>query len=161
MATAARVQQEDREVIIYASVLPWNAAASQAHDVFHLPEGPVPSAAIFGTLLTAQLLDIWSLRQKYPEAEPFWIGDFNTPVFEPFEHHNPAGSEMVKKALSNLGLRAYNGRKKHRNKDLFAIDLICGPSSIRGVTAGVDRSEGTLTLSDHALYWADVPLRLG
>jgi hypothetical protein len=157
MATAARVQYEGHEVIVYASVLPWNAAASQAHDVFHLPEGLVPAAAIFGTLLTAQLLDIWVLREKYPEAELLWIGDFNTPVFEPFQRHNPAGSEMVKKALSNLGLRAYNGRLKHRNKNLYAIDLICGPTNIRGVHAGVDRSGEILELSDHPLYWVDVP----
>ena len=156
MATAAKVRLEGRDLVVYASVLPWTAASSQAPDVFGPFATDVPSAAIYGAWLTAQLRDLSSLRAQYLDADLFWVGDFNVPVFGSFQHHIPAGSEMLKKALSNFELRAYNGHVKHRNEQLFAIDLICGPTRLKRVKAHVDRSSETLLLSDHPPYWVDV-----
>lgn len=158
MATAAKARIENRDIVIYASVLPWNAATSHSPDVFGFPPVGIPTAAIYGSWLTSQLRDLWILRDRFPSAALFWVGDFNTPVLKPFKYHNRAGSEMLIQALSNFGFRAYNGNMAHRNSELHAVDLICGPSTIMAATTHVDRRDEILALSDHALYWADVSL---
>jgi hypothetical protein len=159
MATAATATVHGTDFLVYGSVLPWLAAASHAPDVFDLPRKGIPSAAIYGAWLTAQLRDIWNLGKIYPKHRLLWLGDFNVPIRPPFQQHLPAGSDMVIDALHNLGLRAFNGDAPHRSPEVQAVDLICGPNSM--VVTASECTAGSaqgLRLSDHLLYYVDVEL---
>ena len=159
MAAAATATVDGVDFLVYGSVLPWRAASSQAIDVFDLPEKGVPTAAIYGAWLTAQLRDIWKLKERYPEHRLLWLGDFNVPVLPPFKFHLPAGSEMVVDALRDLGLRVYNAKSPHRLLYLHTIDLICGPESmVVNAIKNLDDAIRELALSDHLLYYVDLDL---
>jgi hypothetical protein len=159
MAAAATAEVDGVDFLVYGSVLPWRAASSQAMDIFDLPEKGVPTTAIYGAWLTAQLRDIWKLGGIYPEHQLLWLGDFNVPVIPPFDHRLPTGSKMVTDAVRNLGLRVYNAEAPHRLPDLHTIDLICGPETMVMKTC---ESIGDTTtqhrLSDHRLCYVDVDL---
>jgi hypothetical protein len=159
MAVAARGNIDGTNVAIYGSVLPWRAGAGQAPDVFGQWAGDVPPAALYGAWLTDQVRDLSELRDQFPDHAALWAGDFNVPLIPPLEHHLPAGSQMVRSALKNIGLRAWNDRCPHREPGLHTIDLICGPEALELGSAWVDRR--TLKgsgLSDHPCYVVDVHL---
>jgi hypothetical protein len=157
MAAAATAKIDGIDLLIYGSVLPWRAAASHAPDVFQLPESGVPTAAIYGAWLTAQIRDIWRLRRQYPDHQFLWLGDFNVPVSPPFEYHLRAGSMMTVDALKGLNLRVYNADAEHLLPGLHTIDLICGPNDlVVARSESVDCTSSELALSDHRLYFTDV-----
>ena len=157
LAAAATARVGDIDLLIYGSVLPWRAGPSQASDIFDLPAKGVPSAAVYGAWLTAQLRDIGKLTNQYPEHHLIWMGDFNVTVQPPHEYHLAAGSKMVIEAMRALGLQAINGNAPHHNPQLHTIDLICVPLSFTRVDSGQpDNEMGDSKLSDHLLYFVDI-----
>jgi hypothetical protein len=162
MAAAATTSIDGRDLLIYGSVLPWNSAAHQDHDVFDLPDKGVPSAAIYGAWLTDQLRDIWKLStlEQYKNHKVLWVGDLNVPVSGELKYHNPAASEMLKKALSKLSKKPYNANKAHALPNVETIDLICGPKSFK-VTENkrIDGIHGNKALSDDCLYRVDLEIQ--
>ncbi len=159
MATAATGKINGIDTIVYGSVLPWRAAASHAPDIFSAWVEDVPSSALYGAWLTKQVSDLTKLRREHPSHVVIWAGDFNVPVVPPFRHHLPAGSQMLREALKNMGLRAWNAHCAHREAELRAIDLICGPAPLRLQAAFADtRTLKTSGLSDHPCYVVDVEI---
>jgi len=157
MAAAATARVGYTDLLIYGSVLPWRAGPSQASDIFDLPAKGVPSAAVYGAWLTAQLRDIEKLTKRYPKHHLIWMGDFNVTVQPPHKYHLAAGSKMVIEAMRALGLRVVNANSPHHNPQLHTIDLICVPLSFAKVVSDHrGNGKGDPKLSDHLLYYVDI-----
>jgi hypothetical protein len=153
LAVASRGILDGTPVVIYGSVLPWNAARSQAPDVF----GAQPSefVEIFETALEEQVADMLALRSAYPEDHLIWAGDFNqTLLGHPL---SKVASSMLKRAIEKLGLKAVNADAPHREAGRYAIDLICVEET--WTSPSVESTYPMLdgrALSDHRWYVAEV-----
>lgn len=154
MAAAATCNVGGESLLVYGSVLPWNAAASQAD---YLLEGRDADGDLFAQVLAEQVDDIRRLRRAHPGHTLIWAGDFNQPLNGPNSGFSNAHRELLSKALDDLGLIAWNRYLAHSLEGCHAIDLICGPVNRPAIR--VERFDPTVdgqTLSDHAGYVVEI-----
>ncbi|MGB8196600.1 MAG: hypothetical protein WCF25_06310 [Acidimicrobiales bacterium] len=152
LAVAGRTTLDGTSVLIYGSVLPWNAARSQAPDVFG--EGRRDFIEIFETALEEQMADMAALQSAYPENHLIWAGDFNqTLVGHPL---NKDASEMLRRAIEKLGLKAMNADAPHLKEGMNAIDLICVEATWSCVSVETYPKSDGRALSDHRWYVVEV-----
>jgi hypothetical protein len=153
LAVASRARVEDTGVLIYGSVLPWNAALSQAPDVYG--KNHRKYSEIFETALEEQVADMLALRSAHPEDHLIWAGDFNqTLVGRPF---SKVARALLKHAIEELGLKAVNADAPHREAGMNAIDLICIEET--GTCSSVESPYPMFyerALSDHRWYVAEI-----
>jgi hypothetical protein len=157
LAVAASMDASGQQIAIYGSVLPWNAARSQARDVYG--EQPRDFNDVFDLAIKEQVQDVERLQGEFGNARVFWAGDFNHPLEGPPRGFSGHARARIDEALQTLGMIALNRTSAHAKSGAFAIDLICGPSSLDYGTPG-DRypfAEGR-PLSDHRAYVIDVIL---
>ena len=155
LAVAAQTVILGQPVAIYGSVLPWNAARSQAPDVYG--EEEIPLEELFRRAITAQVADVKSLQNHFGIHNVFWAGDFNHPLVGPLSGFSKAARELIADSLESLGMRAFNQEAANSSSGACTIDLICG-----SVEHDVVNSEtlaprlGDKPLSDHNAYVIDV-----
>lgn len=155
LAAAASAKVEDRRIAFYGSVLPWNAARSQAPDVYGTEERTF--AQVFDRALQQQVEDIESLQSDFGQDNVFWAGDFNHPLvgsLRGFSRHARAG---ILDALAGLGMVAANQDSEHAKPGACAIDLICGPARLDyGPPESSRPTHDGRPLSDHPAYVVEV-----
>jgi hypothetical protein len=155
LATAASVEISGRRFAVYGSVLPWNAARSQAPDVYGTEERTFEQ--VFDRAIRQQVGDIESLQRVFGRDNVFWAGDFNHPLVGPlsgFSGHARAG---ILDALADVGMVAANRGSEHAKLGAFAIDLICGPEGLDyGLAVSSMPMHDGHALSDHRAYVVEV-----
>lgn len=145
-AAAAAGIVGDEQVVVYGSVLPWRSASKDVPDRRFPGEN---SRSMFRRVLGDQVADIHQLQGMFSGALLIWAGDFNQSLSGPNKGGSDEARQLLREALSDLGLAAWNEHARHKIETLKAIDLICGPSA-RPVTS-VSRIDPN-KLSDHAGY---------
>jgi hypothetical protein len=157
LAVAASMNASDRRIAIYGSVLPWNAARSQAKDVYG--EQPRHFNDVFDLALQEQVKDVERLQQEFGHLCVFWAGDFNHPLVGPLRGFSGHARARIDEALQTLEMIALNRTSGHAKSGTFAIDLICGPSTLDyGTTEDSYPIAKGKPLSDHRAYVVDVIL---
>jgi len=153
LAVAARAEIDGQGVIVYGSVLPWNSAQHHAPDVYGNEKRPFME--IFEQALNEQVGDMEELRRRYPQDALIWAGDFNHTLEG--RALSRGASELLRNAISGLGLTAVNAGSSHRAAGMNSLDLICVDSSWTCLTVETDypNVEGR-PLSDHCWYVADL-----
>ena len=153
LAVAARTVIDGQSVIVYGSVLPWNSAQHHAPDVYG--DEKRPFMEIFEKALNEQVGDIEELRRRYPQEALIWAGDFNHTLEG--RALSRGASELLRDAISKLGLEAVNADSPHRAEGMNSLDLICVDSSwtCLEVEDEYPDVEGR-PLSDHRWYVADL-----
>ena len=138
---------------MYGSVLPWNSAQHHAPDVYGYEKRPFME--IFAKALNEQVGDMEELRRRYPQEALIWAGDFNHTLVG--RALSRGASELLRDAISKLGLRAVNADSSHRAEGMKSLDLICVESSwtCANVATKYPDVEGR-PLSDHRWYVAEV-----
>jgi len=157
LAVAASKDVSGQQVAIYGSVLPWNAARSQARDVYG--EQPRHFKDVFDLAIEEQVQDVLRLQEQFGHLCVFWAGDFNHPLVGPLRGFSGHARARIDEALQTLGMIALNRTSGHAKSGVFAIDLICGPSSLNHGTPedSYPFAKGR-SLSDHRAYVIDVIL---
>ena len=157
LAVATSKDVSGREFAIYGSVLPWNAARSQAPDVYG--EHPRRFEGIFDLALQEQIQDVERLQEKFGQPCVFWAGDFNHPLAGPLPGFSGHARARIDEALQTLGMITLNRKSGHAKSGVCAIDLICGPSTLEYGTPedSYPVAKGK-PLSDHRAYVLDVIL---
>lgn len=151
MAMAAHANVDGEALIVYGSVLPWNAARKQAP--YLLAHERETAAELFAKVLAAQVADIQQLRMTHPGDTLIWAGDFNQPLTGLNAGFSNANRLLLTAALAELGLRAWNHHLDAAQEGCATIDLICGPEGRKGVQATrFEATVGGRNLSDHAGY---------
>jgi hypothetical protein len=154
LAVAAALGQQ---FAIYGSVLPWNAARSQARDIYG--EQPRHFKEVFDVAIQEQVQDVERLQKEFGNACVFWAGDFNHPLVGPLRGFSAHARARIDEALETLAMTALNRTSAHAKSGAFAIDLICGPSSLDyGTPEDQYPVAGGKPLSDHRAYVIDVDL---
>jgi len=155
LAVAARTEIDGQRVIVYGSVLPWNSAQHHAPDVYGNEKRPFME--IFERALNEQVGDMEELRRRYPQDALIWAGDFNHTLEG--RALSRGASELLRNAISGLGLTAVNADSAHRAAGMNSLDLICVDSSWTCLTVETEypNVEGR-PLSDHCWYVAEVNL---
>ena len=125
LAVAARTGIDGQSVIVYGSVLPWNSAQHHAPDVYGVEKRPFME--IFERALNEQDGDMEALRRRYPREALIWAGDFNHTLEG--RTLSRGASELLRDAISELGLKAVNADSPHRAEGMNSLDLICVDSS--------------------------------
>ena len=153
LAVAARTVIDGQRVIVYGSVLPWNSAQHHAPDVYG--DEKRPFMEIFEKALKEQIADMEELRRRYPQEALIWAGDFNHTLEE--RALSRGASELLRDAISRLGLNAVNADSPHRAEGMKSLDLICVESSwtCSGIDSEYPEPDGR-PLSDHCWYVADL-----
>lgn len=155
MAVAARAKVDGRQVIIYGTVLPWNAIRRHAPELVQAGES---ASDAFSRVLREQVADILELRRRHRPDLILWAGDFNQSVRGANYGGSQANRKMLTDALDALGFEAWNGKADHAEAGLCAIDLICGvrdqPLAHQGRIDPV--AAGKVQMSDHAGYWVEI-----
>ena len=155
LAVAACAAASGRRIAVYGSVLPWNAALSQAPDVY----GPEKRTfeQVFDYALHQQVEDIESLQSNFGRDNVFWAGDFNHPLVGPLQGFSRHARDGILDALAGLGMVAVNQDSSHSKPGVCAIDLICGPMGLSygPPTSSMPSHEGR-PLSDHRAYVVEV-----
>jgi len=153
LAVAARAEIDGQGVIVYGSVLPWNSAQHHAPDVYGNEKRPFME--IFEKALNEQVGDMEKLRNRYPQDALIWAGDFNHTLEG--RALSRGASELLRNAISGLGLKAVNADSPHRAEGMNSLDLICVESSwtCSKVESEYAEFEGR-PLSDHRWYVAEV-----
>lgn len=126
LAVAASKEVSGRQIAIYGSVLPWNAARAQAQDVYG--KQPRQFKDVFDLALQEQVQDVQRLQEEFGHLCVFWAGDFNHPLVGPLRGFSGHARARIDTALQTLGMIAINRTSRHAKSGVFAIDLICGPS---------------------------------
>ena len=154
MAAAAVLSISGDLVVVYGSVLPWNAAAVQEPGLALTGES---AAAMFARVLASQEADVASLRATYPDAVVLWVGDFNQTLCGPNFGGSAQKRHSLTLSLQRLGMVAWNADARHALDRMCAIDLVCGPKEVAvGDVTYVDPAAGGVVLSDHAGYVVEV-----
>jgi hypothetical protein len=155
LAVATSMDVSGREIAIYGSVLPWNAARSQAQDVYG--KQPRRFKEVFDLALQEQVQDVERLQEEFGQRSVFWAGDFNHPLVGPLRGFSGHARARIDEALKTLGMIALNRTSGHVKSGVHAIDLICGPSTLRYGTPedSYPVAKGK-PLSDHRAYVLDV-----
>jgi hypothetical protein len=155
LAVAARAEIDGQRVIVYGSVLPWNSAQHHAPDVYG--DEKRPFMEIFEKALNEQVGDMEDLRRRYPQEALIWAGDFNHTLEG--RALSRGASELLRDAISKLGLKAVNADSPHRAEGMKSLDLICVESSwtCSGIDFDYPEPDGR-PLSDHRWYVAEVGL---
>ena len=155
LAVAARTVIDGQSVIVYGSVLPWNSAQHHAPDVYG--DEKRPFMEIFERALDEQVGDMEALRRRYPQEALIWAGDFNHTLEG--RALSRGASELLRDAISKLGLEAVNADSPHRAEGMKSLDLICVESSwtCSGIDFDYPEPDGR-PLSDHRWYVAEVGL---
>ena len=153
LAVAARTVIDGQSVIVYGSVLPWNSAQHHAPDVYG--DEKRPFMEIFEKALKEQVGDMEELRRRYPQEVLIWAGDFNHTLEG--RALSRRASELLRDAISKLGLEAVNADSPHRAEGMKSLDLICVESSwtCSGIDFDYPEPDGR-PLSDHCWYFAEV-----
>lgn len=153
LAVAARTEIDGQRVIVYGSVLPWNSAQHHAPDVYGNEKRPFME--IFERALNEQVGDMEELRRRYPQDALIWAGDLNHTLEG--RALSRGASELLRNAISGLGLTAVNADSAHRAAGMNSLDFICVDSSWTCLTVETDypNVEGG-PLSDHRWYVADL-----
>ena len=153
LAVAARTVIDGQRVIVYGSVLPWNSAQHHAPDVYGVEKRPFME--IFEKALNEQVGDMEELRRRYPQEALIWAGDFNHTLEG--RALSRGASELLRDAISKLGLNAVNADSPHRAEGMKSLDLICVESSwtCSGIDFEYPEPDGR-PLSDHCWYVAEV-----
>ena len=153
LAVAARTEIDGQRVIVYGSVLPWNSAQHHAPDVYGSEKRPF--IEIFEKALNEQVGDIEELRSRYPQDALIWAGDFNHTLIG--RALSRGASELLRNAISELGLKAVNADSFHRAEGMNSLDLICVDSAwtCSEVATKYPEFEGR-PFSDHRWYVAQV-----
>jgi endonuclease/exonuclease/phosphatase family metal-dependent hydrolase len=155
LATAASIEMPDRNVAVYGSVLPWNAAQSQAPDVYG-PEART-FVDVFDRALREQVDDVKYLLHQYGRGNVFWMGDFNHPLVGSLRGFSRHASDAIRSALDDLGMTATNQDADHAKPGIHAIDLICGPFDLHyGAVSSFLPTHNGRALSDHRAYVIEV-----
>ena len=154
LAAAAFSESFGVPIAIYGSILPWNAAVSQAPDVY--ANVTLSFGDLFDRALHEQKSDIRALQSTFGQGHVFWAGDFNHPLvgsLHGFASHARTG---IVTALEDLEMRAFNYDAPHAKPTAKSIDLICGPISMTSevVEHTFPASDGR-PLSDHRAYLVD------
>lgn len=126
LAVAASKDVSGQQIAIYGSVLPWNAARSQAPDVHG--KQPRQFKDVFDLALEEQVQDVQRLQEEFGHLYVFWAGDFNHPLVGPLPGFSRHARARIDEALQTLGMIALNRTSGHAKSGVSAIDLICGPS---------------------------------
>ena len=153
LAVAARTVIDSQRVIVNGSVLPWNSAQHHAPDVYGYEKRPFME--IFAKALNEQVGDMEELRRRYPNEALIWAGDFNHTLEG--RALSRGASELLRDAISRLGLNAVNADSPHRAEGMKSLDLICVESSwtCSGIDFEYPEPDGH-PLSDHCWYVAEV-----
>ena len=155
MAAAAVLTISGDLVVVYGSVLPWNAAATQAPDLALPGES---SAAMFDRVLAAQEADVTRLQAAYPGVVVLWVGDFNQTLCGANFGGSAQKRHALESSLQRLGMVAWNAKARHARDGMCAVDLVCGPKElVVGDVTYVDPAASGEVLSDHAGYVVEVP----
>jgi hypothetical protein len=156
LASSAVFEWEGRTLAVYGSVLPWNAALSQAHDVYG--EDDRSFHDVFDRAIREQSGDVERLQSKYGVDSVTWSGDFNHPLEGSLSGFSTYARTRIETELARLGLVAANRNAPHRLAGVNAIDLICVPATWE-IGEVEDRSPTSShgVLSDHQAYV--VPVR--
>jgi len=157
LAVASSKDVSGRPIAIYGSVLPWNAARAQAQDVYG--KQPRQFNDVFDVALQEQVQDVQKLQEEFGHLCVFWAGDFNHPLVGPLRGFSRHARARIDEALQTLGMIAFNRTSVHAKSGVFAIDLICGPSTLDYGTPedSYPVAKGK-PLSDHRAYVLDVYL---
>jgi hypothetical protein len=154
MAAAATAESDGEKYLLFASVLPWMAAAHQAR---YLARHGESAADLFPRVLRDQVDEMTQLRALYPAHTLIWAGDFNQPLVGPNGGFSKANRQHLSDALDELSLAAWNQDLAHARPGYFSIDLICGPTERKAPrTARIEPVEDGVTLSDHAGYLIEI-----
>ena len=153
LAVAARTVIDGQSVIVYGSVLPWNSAQHHAPDVYG--DEKRLFMEIFEKALKEQVGDMEELRRRYPQEALIWAGDFNHTLEG--RALSRGASNLLRDAISELGLKAVNADSPHRAEGMKSLDLICVESSwtCSGIDSEYPEPDGR-PLSDHCWYVADL-----
>ena len=155
MAVAASTRIDGIEVVVYGSVLPWNAAPTQAP--MHALAGE-SSEKMFARTLAEQEADVRALQSAFPPALIIWAGNFNQSFTGPNFGGNNRKRSLLVSSLERLEMSAWNTNAPHAKEGMCAIDLICGPADLEVTVERVSTVHDHVVLSDHAGYVANVQL---
>jgi len=157
LAVAASMDASGQQIAIYGSVLPWNAARSQANDVYG--EQPRHFKDVFDLAIQEQVQDVERLQEEFGHLCVFWAGDFNHPLVGPLRGFSGHARARIDEALQTLGMIALNRTSGHAKLGAFAIDLICGPPTLDyGTPEDSYPVANGKPLSNHRAYVVDVIL---
>jgi hypothetical protein len=155
LATSACAELSGRRIAVYGSILPWNAARSQAPDVYGTEKRTF--AQVFDQALRQQVEDIKSLQNDFGRDNVFWAGDFNHPLVGPLQGFSLHARVAISNALAEIGMVAINQDLDHAKPGAHAIDLLCGPVDLDyGQAVTLMPAHGGRPLSDHRAYFVDV-----
>jgi len=153
LAVAGRTVLDGTGVLIYGSVLPWLSARTHAPDVYG--QSSRPFIDVFETALNEQVAEMSELRSRYPSDALVWAGDFNHTLTD--RPVSRKARDLLRTALTELGLKAVNASSPHRMAGMSALDLICVDEAWK--CAPVEDGYplyGDQPLSDHRWYVAEV-----
>lgn len=155
LAAAAFTEAFGPPVAIYGSILPWNAAATQAPDVYG--RDVLPFSEFFDRALQEQVSDIKAIAAEFGPGNVFWAGDFNHPLEGSLRGFAAHARKAIAVALDDLGMRAFNASAPHAKPCANSVDLICGPVNLssNGVEDWLPTADGR-PLSDHRAYCVEV-----
>jgi endonuclease/exonuclease/phosphatase family metal-dependent hydrolase len=155
LAASAVFEWEGRSLAVYGSVLPWNAALSQAHDVYGEDDRLFDD--VFGKALREQSDDVQQLQAQYGVDNVIWAGDFNHPLEGPLNGFSTFARTAIQSELDKLGLVATNRDAPHRIEGVMAIDLICVPATWNiGAVEDWPPTSAHGAISDHRAYVVSV-----
>ncbi len=155
LAAAAFTEAFGTPVAIYGSILPWNAAATQAPDVYG--HDALPFNELFDRALHEQVSDIKAIAVEFGPGNVFWAGDFNHPLEGPLQGFAAHARRAISAALDGLGMRAFNASAPHAKPRANSIDLICGSANLSSnvVEDWLPTADGR-PLSDHRAYCVEI-----
>lgn len=154
LSTAAETLVDDRRVLLYGSVLPWNAASNQLREEARGRS----SEQFFMEELDEQATEVADFCRD-PDLTVIWAGDFNQSLLGPLHVGSRARREALQRRLAELRFEAWNRLAPHRVPGLFTIDLICGPADIAVIGSDtIPASVSGRALSDHPGYIVELML---
>lgn len=154
-AAATAAETSGHRIAVYGSVLPWNAARSQAPDVYGSEERAFEH--VFDRALQQQVEDVEYLQDEFGRDNVFWAGDFNHPLVGSLQGFSRHASDAIVNALDDLGMVAVNRDAEHAMTGIHAIDLICGPAGLNyGLPVSSMPGHEGRPLSDHRAYVVEV-----
>jgi hypothetical protein len=155
LATSAWTEIGGQRIALYGSVLPWNAARSQAPEVYG--DEVRPFTDVFDHALSSQVADIMALQLEFGRRNVFWAGDFNHPLVGPLHGYSKHARQGIAEALDELGMRAFNRESPGARPGTHSIDLICGSIEL---TVSIPVSQfpevNGRALSDHGAHYVDI-----
>jgi hypothetical protein len=156
LATAASLETSGRGIAVYGSVLPWNAARSQAPDVYGTETRTFDQ--VFDLALRQQVEEIEFLQVEFGQDNVFWAGDFNHSLIGSLRGFSRHARAAIQDTLDCLGMVAANRESEHAQPGACAIDLICGPQGLDYAIAesSMPMHHDGRSLSDHRAYVVEV-----